>query len=405
MSEVSINKQKMPKSFLGKVLRVLGGYEIAIISMFLLLLLTFFCTFEQVESGLYWTLKKYFSPEHAIVRPFLDGRDAPILLPGGYWVCVVFTVNLVIGGLLRARKGLKQIPILVSHMCMVFIMVAGAVGYHQSKEALILLENGTQGDVAKSFYEESIEIFEVVDGKKTTPTVINSEVLKSVRGEPEARREFLLPDFPFDVEVSGYFTSARISNDITKAGMNPIVDGVFLEQTRANEAEELNQAGCYVKVTDKKTGEKRLLVLAESAPNYITLTIEDKIYGFQMVPEIWPLPFTIKLNNSKGENYPNTQRPKTYESFITVIDEAGKQQDAHIKMNEPLRYEGLTTYQTKWFVDDEGKTFSGFTVKKNPSDQWPKIAIYISGIALAVHFLMKLTMFISNRLGGARREQ
>ena len=132
---------------------MIGGYEIAIISMFLLLVLTMACTFEQTQVGLYHTLKKYFSPEALYVWPVWNDKKLPIILPGGYWVCVVFTLNLLIGGILRARKGLKQLPILVTHMCMVFIMVAGAVGYHDSREALILLENGSEGDAAKSFNE------------------------------------------------------------------------------------------------------------------------------------------------------------------------------------------------------------------------------------------------------------
>ncbi|SHJ27820.1 ResB-like family protein [Rubritalea squalenifaciens DSM 18772] len=404
MSETSKNNGKQPTSLGGQIMRVLSGYEIAIISMLLLLLLTLFCTLEQVESGLYWTLKKYFSPEAVVVQPFFGGKDFPLFLPGGYWVCVVFTINLVLGGLIRARKGLKHIPVFVSHMCMVFIMVAGAVGYHQSKEAVIQVEVGKEGDFAQNLYVESIEVFEVVEGSKTKPTVINSDLLSALREDPEASRKFLLPDeFPFDLEVSGYYTSAQLSNDLSKAGMMPVVDGVFLQQTKSNPLEELNIGGCYLKVTDKSSGESRLLILNEMAKSYVTLTFGEKIYGFQMVREIWDLPFTLHLNDSIGEFFPNTTRPKRYESDIKIIDEEGNGQDFHIEMNEPLRHKDLTIYQTNW-DDSTGTVVSGFTVKKNPSDQWPKIAIYISAVALAVHFLVKLTAFITNSLGGKRRE-
>ncbi|MFC4996145.1 cytochrome c biogenesis protein ResB [Rubritalea tangerina] len=54
-----------------------------------------------------------------------------------------------------------------------------------------------------------------------------------------------------------------------------------------------------------------------------------------------------------------------------------------IEMNEPLRYKKLTFYQTSW--DDSGeKVQTGFTVKTNPSDQWPKYAIYTCGVALFI---------------------
>ncbi|MFC4996142.1 hypothetical protein [Rubritalea tangerina] len=40
----------------------IGGFHVAIVSMVLLLLLTWLSTLEQTgPGGLYWTLKKYFS--------------------------------------------------------------------------------------------------------------------------------------------------------------------------------------------------------------------------------------------------------------------------------------------------------------------------------------------------------
>jgi len=112
----------------GWLFKVLGGYELALICMLLLLLLTWLCTLEQVDSGLYWTLRKYFSFESWYVIPELNGKDVPVPLPGGYWVCAIFTVNLIVGGLIRARKGWKHSGVLVSHFAMVFLMISGAVG-------------------------------------------------------------------------------------------------------------------------------------------------------------------------------------------------------------------------------------------------------------------------------------
>ena len=94
-----------------------------------------------------------------------------------------------------------------------------------------------------------------------------------------------------------------------------------------------------------------------------------------------------------------------YESDVTVLDENGEaQRQFKIEMNKPLRYKGYTLYQTSW--DDTGeRMLSAFTVKTNPSGQWPKIAIYVCGIALFVHFILKLFGFVNASIARSKNEQ
>ncbi|MFC4996143.1 hypothetical protein [Rubritalea tangerina] len=53
-------------------------------------------------------------------------------------VCGVHT-QFVSGCVMRIRKGWKHAAVLVSHFSMLALMVGGAVTYHQSKEAYMLL--------------------------------------------------------------------------------------------------------------------------------------------------------------------------------------------------------------------------------------------------------------------------
>jgi len=223
----------------------------------------------------------------------------------------------------------------------------------------------------------------------------------------------MMKEFPFDVEVFGYLTSAALVSQ--KAGMpenkNLIVGGVSLAPLKSDPVEEMNLGGAYVRVISKEGKELQSLVLSEAKRDYMTVTVDDKIYGFRMVREIWVMPFKIKLKKAIGEYYPGTERgdgigkAKTYESYITVIGEDEESgYDAHIEMNKPLRYRDLTMYQTTW-TKAEGGNYSGFTVKSNPSDQWPKYAIYVAGAALGVHFLMRLSMFVGASRRRNRREK
>lgn len=392
---------------ISKVFAFLGGFHVAIICMVLLLLLTLFGTFEQIEpGGLYWMLKKYFSTEALFVRPTFYGKDVPFILPGGYWVCAVFTLNLIIGGVIRMRKGWKHAPILVSHFSMVMLMIGGAVTHHQARESYMVLYHGDTGDSAFSLTELSIEIAELKDGEKQEPTVIGSKLISGIRGERDASREIQLPNLPFDVTVSKFHINAKL---YPVQGRPPedadVVDGYFVAESLPTDAEEKNLASCILTVKNRESGETQKLILYKGVQHDVTMTVDGKVYGFRLGGEIWPLPFQVRLDDSRGEKHPGTGVAMVYESDVTVLDENGEGlKKFKIEMNKPLRYKGFTFYQTSW--DDTGeKTLSAFTVKTNPSDQWPKIAIYASGIALFVHFIIKLIGFVNASIARSKNEQ
>lgn len=67
---------------------------------------------------------------------------------------------------------------------------------------------------------------------------------------------------------------------------------------------------------------------------------------------VQPLPFSIKLNKFDVEYY-STGMPSSFKSDVEVIDhETGKTFNKVIEVNEPLRYKGITVYQSSF--DDGG---------------------------------------------------
>lgn len=391
---------KKNKSIAARVVDVLGGFHVAIASMVLLLILTWLSTLEQTgPNGLYWTLKKYFSYEAWYVLPTINEKTFPVPLPGGYWVCVVFTLNLICGGIIRMRKGLKQLPIFFSHLSMAMLMIGGAITYHQSREAYMMLPVGESGDYAFSLTELSIEVAEIQGADKLQPYVIGSEQLESVRGRPSRTQEYLLPELPFDISISDYYVHAKLYPIQGRAPEGAIaLDGYYAMAMEPTGFEEQNLSSCVLRITERESGEQHELLLYEGVGHDVTATIDGKVYGFRMHGEVWNTPFKVRLDASRGEKHPGTGMAMTYESDVTVLDENGNdERKFHIEMNKPLRYKGLTYYQTSW--EDKGHVVeSGFTVKTNPSDQWPKYAIYACGIALFVHFIIKLFGFVSSSI-------
>lgn len=69
---------------------------------------------------------------------------------------------------------------------------------------------------------------------------------------------------------------------------------------------------------------------------------------------VQPLPFTLKLKKFLVDFY-STGMPSRFASQVEVIDTEGdKKFDATIEVNEPLRYKGVTVYQSSF--DDGGST-------------------------------------------------
>jgi cytochrome c biogenesis protein ResB len=90
-------------------------------------------------------------------------------------------------------------------------------------------------------------------------------------------------------------------------------------------------------------------------------------------------------------------KPKRFESRVTRI-ENGSEANVEIKMNMPMRYEGLTFYQRMMGRENaqvaNSRPYSQLEVVRNPADQWPKYALYIVTLGLFVHFVLKFVLYI-----------
>lgn len=382
-----------------KLFRFFSGFGLAVTCLLLLLILTWLSTLEQPSKGLYEVQKRYYDAEAWYVVPELDwlpkinGKPVSLPLPGAYLVSAVLFVNLFLGGIIRIRKGWRNIGVVISHFSMVSLLIAGFVSHHYSKEGIMAVYQGDISDFAQSYTEYTIEVAEIVNGEKTRPYVLPTKHLKSLGADQS--RVFEIPELNLDLNVSSWMrNSARVKVDKEDAGQDVVqVDGWALQWLETNPTEELNLAGCHVDVIAGKDPEKsKLLVLHGGDPNACTVTMNGKIYGLRLMREIWPMPFQVRLDKSIGEYYPGTRKPSTFQSDITRMAN-GSEQSFRIKMNEPMRYGGYTLFQARW--EDRGdRPMSGFAIVKNPSDQWPKYSLYISILGLTIHFGMKLGGFV-----------
>lgn len=398
---------KKQRSLGGRIFRVLAGFEIAVACLSLLFILTFFGTIEQQWFGLWTTIEKYFDYQSIIVQPVRgDGKLIFLPLPGAYWVIVVLSVNMFLGGIVRARKGWKKLGSLVSHFAILFMLVAGAVSSLYKEEGQMRVLQGEKSDYAQKLFKHDIEIFKYSDdGDREQPAIVRSEHIKALGAKEQLEATFEKFDFTLQIDQYLPFSELALASpgNMPPAGTD-IIDGFFLVESEKDVMqEERNMPGCYVTVKDKEGQAIQRLVLWGGNPYPVSFSHDGARYGVTYLMEIWPMPYVVELHKTFGENHPGTQIPRWFQSNITKID-GEQREDYEIVMNEPARQDGYTLYQSGFTKAAEGETPSStFAIVKNPSDKWPEYALYASALGLLFHFLLMLGIFIMKSSGPKKK--
>lgn len=387
------------RSWAGRIFDLLSGFGLATILLLLLALLTWFATLEQIDNGLYATLNKYFHWKSFILLPVIKGKLVPLPLPGGYWVGALLLVNLVLGGLLRARKGWSHVGNLIAHFGIVLMLVAGGVAHHFSERGNMAVREGESNDAAEDYFEYVVEVAEIRDQKPSSIRVIRGEHLDDLTdGES---RVFRFPDLPFDLEIAGYAANAVPVNETDRApdlGQR-VVDSYYLYEKPHEINAEGNVAGCYARVLTRDGAPPVPFILSGAAFYPFTVDADGRVFVVQMRKRLWPMNFTIHLDHFTAEFHPGTMKPSKFISKVTRI-ENGKEAKVTIQMNEPMRYEGLTFYQASYGPPGAGpgqKMYSVFEVVRNPADKWPEYSLYIVTVGMLVTFLIKLVRYLSGQ--------
>ncbi len=385
------------RSLWARLYGFLSGYPLATVLLLLLLLLTWLGTLEQVDHGLHATLQKYFDRRAFIVIPRINGRIVPLPLPGVFWVSALLFVNLLLGGIVRARKGWRTTGVLIAHGGILFLLCGAMVTHLTEQRGSMAVSEGEISDAAEDYFEHVIEITEIVGGKAAQVHVVAGSQLADLR--PDDSRVVRLPKLPFDLRVSGWLANARpvaVGERAPQAG-EAVVDGYWLLAQASQASAETNTPGCVAKLLERDGHEGTGFLLSAAAFYPQTVEVGGRTFTVDLRKRLWPMPFAVRLDDFRAVFHPGTMRPAKFESDITRIED-GHEAKVHIRMNQPMRYRGLTFFQASWGPQGAAPgtpLFSVFEVVRNPADKWPEYSLYVVAFGMAVHFLSKLARFSS----------
>jgi len=392
METSQIPPTRVSKSIGGKIFDVLSGFGLATITLLLLGLLTWFATLEQIDNGLYPTLNKYFHWKSIFLLPEIKGKMVPLPLPGGYWVGALLLVNLILGGVIRIRKGWSHVGNLISHFGIILMLIGGGVAHHFSERGNMAVGEGESSNAAEDYFEYVVEVSEIKDGEAESVTVIRGNQINDLKDG--RTRIFQLPEFPFDLEIGGYLINCQPVSVYERAPDRQQLqaDGYYLMEKPEEVTAESNTAGCYVRVVERDGKKSPPAIVAGASFHPFSVRLDDRVFTVDMRKRLWPMPFTVQLDKFTADFHPGTARPAKFVSEITRI-EKGSEANVTIQMNEPMRYEGLTFFQASYGPPGAGpgeKMYSVFEIVHNPADRWPEYSLYIVSLGMLITFLQRL---------------
>ncbi|NUM56640.1 MAG: cytochrome c biogenesis protein ResB [Candidatus Hydrogenedentes bacterium] len=386
------------KALLKQSFDFIASYGFACIIFILLLILTFFGTLEQVHQGLYEVQKKYFESMFVVHwMPVFGDFSLPIPLPGVYLLMVLFTVNLIAGGVVRIRKNKNTVGNLITHLGMLVMVFAAFVNYTFAEDGHMTLAENEQASEFVSYYLWEIAIAQPEEGQVAREMIVPHDSFAYVSYD-DSPKTFANATLPFDLSITAFYPNS------VPVGAGPfvqqtmkVVDGFALQEMDLDKEAERNVAGAYVLVKEKQSGATHEGILWGLADAPWSVTIDGKKYTVDLRRKRYPLPFTIALDKFHQENHPGTGMARMFMSEVTKIEESGARTPVKIQMNEPLRHLGYTFYQASWQPADPVRgtpVRSTLAVVKNPSDQWPLYSCIIITIGLTIHFAGKLAKYI-----------
>lgn len=373
-------------SFPRTIARFLASQTLAVALFVYLLVLLYMGTVEQAEKGLFAAREKYFESLYLVFWLF---GALPLVLPGAGLVLSLLAVNLFAGGLIAAPRGWSRFGLFLTHLGVLGLIAGMFVSNRLSVHGKLTLFEGESAD----YFETSRE-WELIFYRPNAIETSSQHVIPYRDLVKTSNRvfEFGAVSLPFTVRINGYLDNAesRPAGPLTPEDV-PVIDGFFLQQSPAPQNIEDAIPGLYLSVYEMTGTETARGIVWGLARNPFQFEIDGQVWAAALQHKRNPLPFLLTLNRFEHAFHPGTKIPMHFISHVSLyVNDI--EQEARIEMNEPLRHQEYTLYQSSWGPPDAApgvRRYSVFTVVRNPMAYWPLYTCCIILFGLVLHFCWK----------------
>lgn len=411
------------------ILKALASLQLTVVLFIFSLVLVFAGTLAQVDNPIWTAVSDYFRSFYVFIPNQVFARFCQTFrwvsptaqwpgsfpFPGGWTIGALLLANLLAAHAIRFKFSSKRIGIISIHAGLILLMLGELITGIFAVEGNMTIEQGgasnylelkeTSGFMGKVNGPE-LAFSDFSTPKKEKVVVIPNHLLKS--GGKVSN-----PQLPFDIEIIKYMNNSAVEEldpeknkgltNLANAG-----DGLRIRAIEKSEAsgtdkdQKIDLPSAYINILDKKTGESKGIYLASiwlslSTPKptqSVPLDENNKIEMALRFKRSYK-PFSMELLEFKHERYLGTNTPKNFSSKIKLINEnSNENRETLISMNNPLRYDGETFYQSGFLPNDKGTILQ---VVRNPGWIMPYLSCLVVSFGMLIHFGMHLNTFLKQR--------
>lgn len=407
--------------------------RLTVVLLALSVILVFLGTIAQVHEGL-WNAQTRWFREPFVIRQAGDPWWVPPIFPGGYTIGVMLLLNLIAAHIKRFHFTWRQAGINLTHFGIIMLLVGQLATDMLSRESIMSFREGETRTFSEASRDWELVFLRSVDGEKDEVVAVPDDLLKDGSELRDAK-------LPFSVRVKKYWVNSEPSfrapmqqNGTPISDKGIAKDWDFNPSPEAKGMNDRNNPTTIVELTSTKgeslgtwvvpswAGDPNLVAgvrraYMQSVGKDVSQSIVDKLTAAQEVttgdqkwrmimrPERYYKGFKVTLIKTTHDTYPGTITsenpegiPKDFRSRVRIENpENGESREVDIYMNNPLRYQGLTFYQSSMGKDEVQRGTSGLQVVKNPSYLAPYLGCLIVAVGMIWQFGYHLSHFLQKR--------
>ena len=278
---------------------------------------------------------------------------------------------------------MKKLGIIILHMGGILLFIGGGLTAMFSSEGNIVIDEGSSSNYIEDYHYMELAIINTSHKDFDHYTIFDYPLLK--------RKRILKHDkVQFEIEVINYIENCEPirRNQPGEIQYRGMMKNFMLNELTPLKEENMNRPGIIFHLSNTGTSADGIygLFLGQTVPQKVTILDQEYIIVFRRQRTY--LPFSIELIDFKKIMHPGTGIAKSFSSDINLI-ENGIAKRILIQMNNPLRYNGYTFYQSSFIEGPDGET-TVLAVVKNYGRLFPYISSIIMCIGLLFHLIMKL---------------
>ncbi|MCA9037048.1 MAG: cytochrome c biogenesis protein CcsA, partial [Planctomycetaceae bacterium] len=302
----------------------------------------------------------------------------------------------------------KRGGIVLLHIGVAMLMISEVVVGLHGKENMLSLVEGQSSTFVRDIRERELAIaVRQEDGHDKMVVIPEAAIVDAARQTDAENQIIPLESLPFNVAVRKFVRNSQLrpllpNDEIqTETGLGSFAAAVEIPAVTGMD-DTNDESAVYVDVIDKKTSEVKSTILVaqnvselRSVPIAEQVSFDGKDYRFYLRFQRNYRPYEVELLDVSRTDYVGSSTPRDYRSTIAILNpETGAKEEFTLWMNNPLRYQGETFYQSGYNKLEDGTEATTLSVVRNSGWMLPYIACMIVSFGMFAQFWHTLTRYL-----------